>query len=94
MRSRRTHGGPDGGTFGLWYWRQVLAIVATTVVRDVRAHPILTIRGIALALLLLRTIVRRVYYVVRFDEVLFSEASDGSTSTVTVYLVGCRDRSR
>ena len=72
MRSRETSEGLTEGHSDWWYWRQVLAIVATTVVHDVRAHPILTIRGIALALLLLRTIVRRVYYVVRFDEVLFS----------------------
>ena len=75
---------PDGAILGdlveqfqsgrsrAWYWRQITGVIASSVVRDVRAHPILTIRGIAVAWLFGWAIVRRLYYALRFDEVLFA----------------------
>jgi hypothetical protein len=61
-----------GGRSTLWYWRQIIGLIVTSVLRDVRVHPVLTIRGIAGTWVFLRFMWPGLFYVMRFDEVLFA----------------------
>ena len=35
------------GRSSLWYWRQVAVAIVVTTIDEIRAHPLLTLRGIA-----------------------------------------------
>jgi hypothetical protein len=61
------------GRSASWYWRQVIAAIAVSIASEVRRHPIITMRAIALGFAFTELMWRYVMWaVMNYDELLFA----------------------